>query len=397
MLAYQGYTTSINGIGAPFIARSFGLGDAGIATLYAWISPAALGVLLLSRLADRVGRRRVLLACMAATPIAAFGAGASQNVVLFAIWDVLLYAFAGATISSAVVMMSEVVPMRSRARGQGYAGLATAAGSGLCLILMPCLDAHGLSWRWLLMISGAGLLGVPLLVVAMPESDLWQQASERGSTRSGRFFDVFRAPHSFRARPVVVCAFLTAMASASADAWAYYHAVSGVGLTAGAASALVLVGGGLGMVGFPLGAWACERVGRVPTVVVSWLFAAGGILGFFWGPPEGSAFPVYWLGAAYFGWKTVDNAALVGFRAASTELFPTALRSTLIGWTSLIGAVGIVAAQSTIAVLAGPLGGLSRVVGYLGLLAIPAALVFGWFIDETRGLPLPVASNGAKE
>src|SRR5487761_2467697 len=88
ILAYQGYTMAINGIGAPFIAASFGLGDAGIARLCAWISPAAVGALLLLRLADRAGRRRVLLACTAATPVAALTAAAlaaARHVVLFAL------------------------------------------------------------------------------------------------------------------------------------------------------------------------------------------------------------------------------------------------------------------------------------------------------------------------
>src|SRR5512140_1212068 len=69
MLYYQGYTMAINGIGAPWIAKSFNLGESGIATLYAWISISALGALALSRLADRIGRRRVLLTCMIATPL----------------------------------------------------------------------------------------------------------------------------------------------------------------------------------------------------------------------------------------------------------------------------------------------------------------------------------------
>jgi hypothetical protein len=158
---------------------------------------------------------------------------------------------------------------------------------------------------------------------------------------------------------------------------------------------MVLTCGGLSMVGFPLGAWSCERFGRVPTVVACWLMASAGALCFYWGPPGGVAAPVYWLGASFFWLKAADNAAIVGFRSASTELFPTALRGTMIGWTTVIGALGVVVAQSSIALLAGPLGGLSRVVGYLALLSLPGAFIFGLFIDETRGLSLEVAAREA--
>src|SRR5882757_3475062 len=67
MLWYQGFTMAINGIGAPWIAKSFALSESGIAKMYAWISVSAIGALILSRCADRLGRRRVLMWCMTAT------------------------------------------------------------------------------------------------------------------------------------------------------------------------------------------------------------------------------------------------------------------------------------------------------------------------------------------
>lgn len=391
ILAYQGYTLAINGVGAPFIAASFGLSDAGIAKLYAWLSPAALVALGLMRLADRVGRRRVLLACMAATPVAALASAAARNLVVFAFFDMLLYAVIGATISSAVILLAEALPVERRAHGQSYGGLATAVGVGFCLALMPFFSAYGLSWRWLLVVSGGGLLWLPFLGRAIPESERWRHASESGATSAARLRDVFSARYRARALPIAVCAFLSVVAVTSADGWSYYRAVSSIGLSAATASALVLTCGGLSMVGFPLGARACERFGRVPTVVACWLMAGVGALGYYWGPPSASIAPAYWLGASFFWLKTADNAAIVGFRSASTELFPTALRGTMIGWTVLIGALGVVAGQASIALLARPLGGLSRVVGYLALLSVPAAFVFGWFVDETRGLSLEAA------
>ena len=55
VLAFNGFTMSINGIGAPWIAKSFHLGESGIAGLFAWISLSAIGALGLSRMIDRLG------------------------------------------------------------------------------------------------------------------------------------------------------------------------------------------------------------------------------------------------------------------------------------------------------------------------------------------------------
>ncbi len=86
----------------------------------------------------------------------------------------------------------------------------------------------------------------------------------------------------------------------------------------------------------------------------------------------------------------------VASNAAVTELFPTALRGTMIGWFALTGAGGALAAETTIALLAGRMGGLSIVTGWLSLLGIPAASLFGAMIQETRGLSLDESAGEAQ-
>ena len=287
----------------------------------------------------------------------------------------------------------ESVPIAQRAQGQSYGGLAMGLGGGLCVALMPLLERAGYSWRWLLLLSVAGLSGLPFMMRVIPESSRWERAAASGATSGTSFSDVFTPRYRRRTVPIMVCALLGTIAGTAANSWSYFHAVSVAGLSAGAASVMMLSGGGLGMVGFPLGAWACERLGRVPTVVSSGLLVAAGALWFYWGPPAHLARPGLWLGAG-FCWLTVaGNVSMVGGNAAATELFPTALRGTMIGWFTLIGAVGSVGAQAAIAILAHPLGGLSNVVGYLALLSVPSAVIFGLFIDETRGLSLEVAAK----
>jgi hypothetical protein len=83
----------------------------------------------------------------------------------------------------------------------------------------------------------------------------------------------------------------------------------------------------------------------------------------------------------------------VGANSAATELFPTALRTTMIGWQAITAAVFSMITQIVIAALIGPLGGLTKVVGYFALLGIPSAIIFGLFIDETRGLSLEIAAR----
>jgi len=149
----------------------------------------------------------------------------------------------------------------------------------------------------------------------------------------------------------------------------------------------------LGMLGFPVGAWSSDRFGRVPTVMYVGGIAWFGAFAFYWGPPSGLAWPLVWLFAAYCWFKLASGVMTVGANSAATELFPAGLRTTMIGWQAITAAASSMLAQVMIAALIAPLGGLENVIRYFALLGIPSAAIFGMFVDETRGLPLQIASK----
>ena len=390
-LAFEGFTMSINGIGSPWIAKSFHLGQSGIAGLFAWISLSAIGALGLSRMIDRVGRRRMLLVCMAGTTVCALAAAFATNVAAFTLCEIALYAFIGAATAGGIVILAEELPIEDRARGQSLGGLGMGLGGGLCLVAMPMIAGHH-SWRWVLVLASA--MGVAALWRAarvIPESGRWQRAAASGTTSAGSFYDVFGSLYRRRAITILVCSLMATIATVAAGSWAYFHLVSVVGLAPGAASALMLIGGGVGMLGFPLAARSCEHYGRIPTIFVAGLMTGLGALAFYWGPPA-MGLRWLWIGVTYCCFTAGQSAGQVGGNSIATELFPTAIRGTMMGWFALIGAAAAVTAQTLIAVLAVRLGGLSIVVGYLSLLAIPNVIIVALLLPETRGLSLEAAA-----
>jgi MFS family permease len=142
-----------------------------------------------------------------------------------------------------------------------------------------------------------------------------------------------------------------------------------------------------------LGVRLCETIGRVKSVAILGLSGLAGMLAFYWGPPASFAWPTLWLLVAHGWFAAMGRGTLVAANSAITELFPTWLRGTIMGWLWLCVAIAAIGAQVTIAVLAKPLGGLSNVVGWISLLTIPSVLIWLFFIDETRGLTLEAASR----
>ncbi len=392
VLAFEGFTMSINGIGSPWIAKSFHLGESGIAGLFAWISLSAIGALGLSRMIDRLGRRRMLLVCMAGTPVSALAAAFSTNIAAFTLCETALYAFLGATIAGCIVILAEELATEERAWGQSLGGLGMGLGGGLCLLVMPMV-ASRYSWRWMLVLASA--MGVAALWRAarvIPESGRWQRAAATGTTSASTFYDAFGQRYRRRAITILVGALLANITAVAASSWAYFHLVSVVGLAPGAASVLMLLGGGVGMLGFPLAARSCESHGRIPTTFVAGLMTGLGALAFYWGPPAHLGLRWLWIEVTYCCFTAGLSAWQVGGNSLATELFPTAIRGAMMGWFALVGAAAAVSAQILIAVLAARLGGLSVVVGYLSLLAIPNAIIVALFLPETRGLSLEAAA-----
>jgi AAHS family benzoate transporter-like MFS transporter len=146
LLIYQGYTLSVSGIASPWIAKSFNLTQPQLAGLFAWMSVSAFGSMLLARLADRVGRRRIILTSLVLAPIFALGAALAPRAWIFAVFQVLIAALLGGSVSSATVMLAEELPMEQRARGQAFGAAASAIGGVLGYIVIPFLLKWGYTW-----------------------------------------------------------------------------------------------------------------------------------------------------------------------------------------------------------------------------------------------------------
>ncbi len=393
LLLYQGYTLSIVGVASPWIAKSFALDEGRLARLFAWMAVSAFGSLLLARLADRIGRRLVILTSLVLAPVFSLGAALAPTPAIFALFEILVAALLGGSVSSAIVLLAEELPVNRRARGQAFAAFASAIGGMLGYLLVPFLLAWGYSWRWLLGPSALGVLLVPPVAAMLPAESNWSRAASSGSARRSHIYDIFHPLYRRRSIALLSCAALDTVAGTAVNGWLYFEAVSILGLSALAASTLVVSGTAVGMLGFPIGAWTSERFGRVPTVALMGGAAWFGAFAFFQGPPPSISWPMLWLASAYCWFKVASDIMTVGANSAATELFPAALRTTMVGCQQITAAVFGMLAQILIAALIAPLGGLARVIRYLALLGIPSALVFWLFIDETRGLTLEEASR----
>ncbi|HVU52278.1 MAG TPA: MFS transporter [Polyangia bacterium] len=393
VLWYGGLTLPLLTVESPWIALRFGLDTRGVARLYALMSLSAALTFLGGRLADRIGRRRLLVGCLVLTSAMAVCAALARSIVAFAACELLRFATVGAIANSAIALLAEAAPdSAARVRAVGKAGMAAAAGGASLLVLVPILVDLGQSSRAAFAVAAGGALFVPAVLRWVPESARWERAQTSGAIAGSSVFGVFRGPWSRRAVAVLGAALLSGVEGAAVGAWAYYYGVTVVGMSARSMSAWSLVATAAGFVGFRLGASSAERFGRVRTAVGFGLVHQAAALWIYLGPPRHVSSAALWIGLGLCLSGLGASASGMAKQTASVELFPTAERVTILGWVVLAGTIATGCSNLLVSALIGPLGGLPRAVALLSLSGVVGLIVFGLRVEETRGLSLDDAA-----
>jgi len=375
LAVYCGYLSGANGSVAPFLAASFALDDTEVARLFAAFGLSSAVAVALGRMADRLGRRRLIAFCLAGLPCSALASALAPNAAAFAAAQVVAQSLGAALFATTTVLLVEELAPAHRARGLARAGAAFAAATAVPLVLATLLAHEPGAWRVVYALAALPLLALPFARARIPETALWRDAAARGRTRGACMRELFAPPHLAATLRLVAAAALVHAVEGVTRTFLLYHAVRGQQLAPSRATALLVLAGGAGLVGFPLGARLADRIGRRAT------FAAGGALvvlcaGLYYGRAPGVPGAQLLASAlGIFGLSLGGNAALTAFRALATEFLPTELRASLAGVLSLGGACGWFGAMLAVRALAAPLGGIGPGVALLAVVALPAAAV----------------------
>ena len=394
LMGYWGYVSGVHGSVAPLLAASFGLGDAEVAALFAWIGVASLLALFVGRASDRIGRRRALLACAAGLPVAAAASALAPSPGSYLAAQLVAFGLGSALLATVTVALADELPRERCARGHGHAGLALALGTALPLVVSAALAERPGGWRGVWALAALPMLALPWLARGLPEDRRAHPATSRqpGLSCAGRgsLRALLARSHRMRALHALGAVVAISAAESAARAWLFYYPVRSLGLPARSATALLLAGGALGLVGFRLGGWLADTRGRRPALLAGGSLFAIGVAGFYGATPPLGAPGLAWLGASLFALAAGGNAAIATFRAHAAELLPTPLRGTFGGLLAVGAALGWSLSMWSVAALAAPAGGIGHAVTCVVLVALPTAALLLRRLPETAPRSGPV-------
>lgn len=357
------------------VAGAVGMSAGTLGVGLAVIRLAGAGSLVGSSVADRVGRRPVLLTATALGLVLTLVAAAAPSFWTFVALIALSRPLLSTVNAVTAVVAAEEATSRDRTAAIAFIAASYAFGSGLVSIVRGVVD--GLSFRVLLAAVGAGVVLLPLVarIVREPPVAVRAAAADAPRPRLGT------VPRPFVRDLVLLCvlAAATNLVTGPAFTWLFVYGENVLGESPGRMALLVLAAGPVGFTGLLAGRALADHVGRRGAALAGTVVLAGAST---WAYGASStALAVGYLAA-------ILGSAAAGPAAATllNEVMPTEARATANGWAAAAGVAGAVTGLLLFGQLvdAGAFVTASRV---LFLPLVPLALLY-LALPETAGTEL---------
>jgi putative MFS transporter len=401
--------------GIAYLDPATGKASAAIAnlqSLYASICFAGmfLGAIIAGALADKLGRKKVMVAMMLLWGAAGFGLVASMSIPYMFVLRFILGFGLGAQFPVALSYLSEVVSSKDRPKYMTLYQLMTPVGflvAGIISGLVVGAIGNEVGWRVLYAIEAAPALFVIGIIAVVPESPLWLEKVGRDKeadavaskfeewalAKHGELPEVVVSPKvqakkgfgqlfaSKYIKVTVLCFFVWFVSMLSDYGLGTFltQILKQKGLDNSMAIWMVTLGVFGGIPAWFFTTWATKKLGRRPAfLIAAFCTAIFGVIYGFQNPSMVGGISLGMAGVIIFGilyqFGKYMNAMCMALY--TPELYDTEVRGAGNGLASSWGRFGSIVGPFFIAALNTNLGGDMTIAIAAGLVIIPGALVF---------------------
>jgi len=370
-----------------YIQADLAIPEAQLGLFGSIVRSGALPAFLVALVADRFGRRQVLLFTILAYTLLTGATAFAPDLYTFVGLQFFARTFAVAETLLAGVVITEEFDPANRGWGIGALGAIQACGAGLAALLFALIDYLPFGWRSLYLV---GL--VPLLLLAywrrtLPETQYFAAhcaTRGQGTSMLRPLVDLVRM-YPGRIMAVAVVVFLLELAESPAGFFGPKYLQDAHGWTPQAIGLMTLFGGALGIVGNTVaGRWS-DRWGRRQVTMVFILSQV--MLTILYYHAFGPILVLLWIAMIF-----AILGANVALKAFGTELFPTSYRSTAAGLRIVTGTIGGSLGLLLESVLYGVLGSHWLSISILAATALIGPVFIHLFFPETAGRRLDEVS-----
>ncbi len=392
---FSGYMGTLLSQTNTYFKEDFGVTDGAVGVMLAVTRVGALLALMIVALADRRGRRWVLVfAAVVGAALTATGALA-PNLFWLGVSQTVARAFSTALVLVISIIAVEEMPAGSRAFAVSVLTATAALGAGVAVMLLPITNIGVWAWRILYVVP---LVMIPLALALgrrIPETERFERHRQR--ERAGRTDPVApggRRPRQRlisrqqlrtmdRGRLVLLAAagFLLAVFLLPASSFLNEYLRTDRGFSASSIVAFQLLTSTPGGIGIVVGGRLADRRGRrlIGSIGVG-LGVGFTVLMFLTGGP---AMWLFSLVGTVIGAMAVPALAVYG-----PELFPTDSRGTANGLINLFSVLGSAAGLALAGWLADRVGGLGPAMAILAIGPVGVVALILLRFPETASISL---------
>ena len=367
------------------IAKTFHESDAGLAGSFAITRVGAVLALVAAALADRFGRRRILLGALIGLCAASAVSAVAPTFAILTGAQTVVRACVNAAVIVGGIAVVEEAPEGARAFAVSMLALASGAGYALSVILLPLADLGRESWRIAFGVSALTIFAIPAIARRLKETSRFQALAARTSER-GRFREVFDRAYGRRLALRAAVGFLSNIFSAPSAQLSNRYLGHQRGFSSSGIAQFKAVTTGIpGLIGILLAGRLAESKGRRPVAIVGVL--VGTILTMVFLVGSG---PLIWIMSSLAVIATASGALSVGTMDA--ELFPTEVRGTANAFLLVTGVAGSVTGLLLAGLLSDQLHDLGLGIALCGIAPIIAAVFLIPRLPESSGRTLDEVS-----
>lgn len=325
------------GVAAPRMAREFNLSVSQMGLAFSAGTFGLLpGAMFGGRLADRIGRKRVLVISACLFGLLSIATALVSDFQTLVIVRVLTGIGLGGALPNLIALSSEAVSPRSRSTAVSvmYCGIPFG---GVIASAIGVLSAGDAEWRHIFYVGGAGpLILVPLLLAFLPESKAFEKASRDGSVKPAPVGEIlFGASRGFTTLQIWISYFCTLIVLYFLLNWLpSLMAARGLARAeVGYVQVFFNVGGGIGALCIGM---LMDRMRA--SVVVAGMYI--GIIASLAALSMAPGFTALTVSAFFAGMFVIGGQSVL--YALSAAFYPTAMRGTGVGAAVAVGRIGSV-------------------------------------------------------
>lgn len=382
---FDQYDLSLFSLALKQIQADLLIPEAQLGELGAIVRLGALPAFLFGVLADRLGRRRVLLFTIIGYTALTGATAFAQDARTFVVLQFLARMFAVGELIIAYVVIAEELDPETRGWGVGALTALAACGSGLALALFGLVDFLPMGWRTLYLVGLVPLAMVAWMRRTLPETTRFTARAEAAEAASHESFlqPLINLVRMYPTRIISICAviFLFHFSNEAAGFFGPKYLQEEHGWLPWHYSLMGIFGGFIGVVGGPFAGRLSDRFGR--KLVAGVFLTANPLLVVAFYQLFGWPLVPIWIAMVFSGMATA-----VIMNILSNELFPTSYRSTASGTRVVFATLGGALSLVTESLLFGVLGSHGSALSLMVLGALAAPFLIAWLLPETAGRAL---------